>query len=411
MLEIYFVAPKTLARLRAGPSGPYLDGFAASLERDGYRGATAVRYLRAAAHLGHFLQGQGGALSDVDLSAFFAHLQTCRCPRSKGGRRNHHTSYGAKRYRDYLVQIGVCQCGASPSKIADPALVVGFGQWLQKHRGAARSTIRQYSRGANDLITALGNDPTRWDAKSVRAYFLERVTRCGAGTTEKLVTGLRVFLRYLIAHGQCQADLDKAVPAYASWRLAKMPKDLTAEQVERLIAACDGSSPESCRDRAIILLLARLGLRAGDVAHLRFADIEWETGAVRVSGKGRYQVRLPLPQEVGEAVLDYIECRPPVRGSDHVFVRNIAPFRPFVRGDGVSNLVRRAMKRAGIVAPAKGAHVLRHTVATEMLRHDVPLDRIALVLRHRGIDTTAYYAKVDVNLLKQIAQPWPEILP
>src|SRR6516164_8700873 len=198
MLEIYFVAPKTLARLRAGPSGPYLDGFAASLERDGYRGATAVRYLRAAAHLGHFLQGQGGALSDVDLSAFFAHLQTCRCPRSKGGRRNHHTSYGAKRYRDYLVQIGVCQCGASPSKIADPALVVGFGQWLQKHRGAARSTIRQYSRGANDLITALGNDPTRWDAKSVRAYFLERVTRCGAGTTEKLVTGLRVFLRYLI---------------------------------------------------------------------------------------------------------------------------------------------------------------------------------------------------------------------
>ena len=110
-------------------------------------------------------------MADVDLSAFFVHLQTCRCPRSKGGRRNHHTSYGAKRYRDYLVQIGVCQCGASPSKIADPALVVGFGQWLQKHRGAARSTIRQYSRGANDLITALGNDPTRWDAKSVRAYF------------------------------------------------------------------------------------------------------------------------------------------------------------------------------------------------------------------------------------------------
>jgi integrase len=147
------------------------------------------------------------------------------------------------------------------------------------------------------------------------------------------------------------------------------------------------------------------------VAQLRVADIEWETGTLRVSGKGRYQVRLPLPQEVGDAILDYIACRPPVRDIDHLFVRNIAPFRPFIRGDGVSGVVRRAMKRAGIKTPAKGAHVLRHTGATEMLRHGVPLDRIALVLRHRSIDTTAYYAKADVNLLKQIAQPWPEILP
>src|SRR6516162_9856280 len=135
--------------------------------------------------------------------------------------------------------------------------------------------------------------------------------------------------------------------------------------------------------------------------------------SARCGSQGRAVIKFGClsRRRFGEAILDYIECRPPVRGSDHVFVRNIAPFRPFVRGDGVSNLVRRAMKRAGIVAPAKGAHVLRHTVATEMLRHDVPLDRIALVLRHRGIDTTAYYAKVDVNLLKQIAQPWPEILP
>jgi integrase len=413
MLETYFSAPKTLGHLRAGPSGPYMDGFAASLERDGYRDATAVRYLRAAAHLGHFLHGQGGALTDVDLSAFFRHLQSCcRCPRSKGGRRNHHTSFGAKRYRDYLVQIGVCQCSVAPDiQIAEATLVVGFRQWLQKHRGAASPTIRQYSRGAADLMTALGEDPMRWDAKGVRTYFLDRATRCGVGTAEKLTTSLRVFLRYLSVHGQCQADLDKAVPAYASWRLAEMPRYLTAEQVQRLITACDGSSPERRRDRAIIMLLARLGLRAGDVAQLRIADIEWETGTLRVSGKGRYQVRLPLPQEVGDAILGYVECRPPVRDTDHVFVRNIAPFRPFVRGDGVSGVVRRAMKRAGIMTPAKGAHVLRHTAATEMLRHGVPLDRIALVLRHRSIDTTAYYAKADVNLLKQIAQPWPEILP
>ena len=259
-------------------------------------------------------------------------------------------------------------------------------------------------------MIALGNDPTRWDAKGVRTFFLDRATRCGIGTAEKLTTSLRTFLRYLSVHGQCQADLDRAVPAYASWRLAEMPRYLTAEQVHCLITACDGSSPERRRDRAIIMLLARLGLRAGDVAQLHIADIEWETGTLRVSGKGRYQVRLPLPQEVGDAILDYIGCRPPVHDTDHLFVRNIAPFRPFIRGDGVSGVVRRAMKRAGIMTPAKGAHVLRHTAATEMLRHGVPLDRIALVLRHRGIDTTAYYAKADVNLLKQIAQPWPEVL-
>jgi integrase len=222
---------------------------------------------------------------------------------------------------------------------------------------------------------------------------------------------LRAFLRYLSARGLCQADLDQAVPTFASWRLARLPRYLTTEQVDSLVAACDGGSPARRRDRAIVLLLARLGLRAGDVASLRIADIEWEAGTLRVSGTGRYQVRLPLPQDVRDAILDYLACRPPTRDCDHIFVRNIARYRPFKGGDGVSSAVRWAIKRAGVVSPAKGAHVLRHTAATQMLRHGVPLDRIGLVLRHRGIDTTAYYAKADVNSLKEIAQPWPEVLP
>ena len=166
---------------------------------------------------------------------------------------------------------------------------------------------------------------------------------------------------------------------------------------------------ERRRDRAILLLLARLGLRAGDVAQLRLDDIEWETGSLRVSGKSRYEVRLPLPQDVGDAIAAYLADRPSACPSDHVFLRNIAPCRPFRNGDGVSSVVRRLMQRAGVVAPVKGAHVLRHTAATEMLRHGVPLEKIGLVLRHRGVDTTARYAKADVALLKQIAQPWPEV--
>ena len=175
-------------------------------------------------------------------------------------------------------------------------------------------------------------------------------------------------------------------------------------------AACDGEVVARRRDRAIVLLLARLGLRAGDVAQLRLNDIEWETSSLRVSGKSRYEVRLPLPQDVGDAIAAYLARRPSTCPSDHVFLRNIAPFQPFRKGDGISSVVKRLMQRAGVVAPVKGAHVLRHTAATEMLRHGVPLEKIGLVLRHRGIDTTAYYAKADVKLLKQIAQPWPEAL-
>jgi integrase len=178
--------------------------------------------------------------------------------------------------------------------------------------------------------------------------------------------------------------------------------------VNRLIAACDGSDPGRLRDRAIVLLLVRLGLRAGDVAQLRLKDIDWNRGTLQVIGKARYQVRLPLPQDVGDAMLRYPERRPTI--SDNcVFVRSIAPYRPFASGDGVSSVVKHALQRAGIEIPDKGAHLLRHTAATEMLRNGVPLEQAGLVLRHRSIDMTAYYAKADVALLKQIAQPWPEV--
>jgi site-specific recombinase XerD len=259
-------------------------------------------------------------------------------------------------------------------------------------------------------MMALGTDPTGWNATAVRRYFLERTGQGGKSSVEKLITSLRVFLRYLAVQGLCQADLDKAVPAYASWRLAELPRYLTAEQVVDLLTACDGDSPGRRRDRAILLLLARLGLRAGDVAQLRLADIEWEAGTLLVCGKSGYQVRLPLPQEVGDAIIAYMECRPTVAQSDRVFLRNIAPFRPFLDGGSVSLVAKRAMRRAGVVTPVKGAHALRHTAATQMLRNGVPLEQIGLVLRHRGVDTTAHYAKADVNLLQQIAQPWPEAL-
>ena len=409
-METYFSALKMLGHLRRGPSGPYLDGFAAALERQGYSAGTAVRYLRAAAHLGHVVARQGAMPSDIDLAVFSEHLRTCRCPRAIGGRRNHHTIFGVRLFRRHLVEIGVCRSVDAELQPAEPCLVADFKVWLRKHRGAADPTIKLYARDAAQLIAALGDDPERWEPAVIRSFFLDRASHCGKGTIEKLTTSLRAFLRYLAVEGRCRAGLAHVVPGYAHWRLADLPRYLAAEQVNRLIAACDGEVAARRRDRAIVLLLARLGLRAGDVAQLRLDDVEWETGSLRVSGKSRYEVRLPLPQDVGDAIAAYLACRPSTCPSDHVFLRNIAPFRPFRKGDGISSVVKRLMQRAGIVAPVKGAHVLRHTAATEMLRHGVPLEKIGLVLRHRGIDTTAYYAKADVTLLKQIAQPWPEVL-
>lgn len=415
MLENYFSAPKTLRRLRAGLSGPYIDGFAEWLAAVGYSQPTAIRYLRAAAHLGQFLKLQNKGLGDIGPSTptiFFRHLGTCRCPQSNGGRLNHHLFFGAKCYCDYLLQIGVCPCPPLESVgVPEPEVVAQFGRWLRKHRGSSDSTARQYCRCAADMLNAIGDNPRGWRAAGIHDYFIRRASQSGVGTAEKLVTNMRAVLRYLSVRGLCQADLGNAVPAFAAWRLAELPRYLTEEQVNRLIAACDGYSPRRRRDRAIVLLLSRLGLRAGDVAGMRIDDIEWAAGTLRVSGKGRYQVRLPLPQEVGDAIVAYLECRPKVTNCDHLFVRNIAPFRAFLGSDGVSNLVKRAMKRAGVVTPVKGAHALRHAAATQMLRHGVPLDQIGLVLRHRGIDTTAYYAKADVHLLRQIAQPWPGMLP
>jgi hypothetical protein len=211
MLETYFSPLKMLGHLRNGPSGPYLDGFAAALERRGYSVGTAVRYLRAAAHLGHVVARQWTMPGDIDLAVFTEHLRTCRCPRAMGGRCNHHTIFGARLFRQCLVEIGVCPLVA----VALPYLVASFKEWLGKHRGASDATIKLYARDAAHVIAALGDGPERWKPAAIRSCFLDRASHCGNSTAEKLTTSLRAFLRYLAVNGGCQADLSDIVPGYA----------------------------------------------------------------------------------------------------------------------------------------------------------------------------------------------------
>jgi integrase/recombinase XerD len=223
-----------------------------------------------------------------------------------------------------------------------------------------------------------------------------------------MTTALRGYLRFLAAAGLCRPGLDKAVPVVPQWRLSSLPRYLPGGDVERLIASCDLTKSHGIRDRAILLLLARLGLRAGDILTMRLDDIAWDDGTLRVSGKGRREIRLPLPQDAGDALLEYLSRARPRVDDDRIFLRSSAPYQPFSGSSVVSGIVRLALVRAGIAdAPSWGANLLRHSAATSMLRAGASLDAVGTILRHRSVDTTAHYAKVDIAMLQQIAQPWP----
>ena len=306
----------------------------------------------------------------------------------------------------YLRELGVVESARVDSRRpAERPLLDSFRRFMFEHRGLAESTTNMYLRIIANFLDMTDGDISRVNAGEIRGFVLGYPHR----QLKNVASALRAFLRYLIAEGRCPAALEGAIPKVASWRFATLPHYLPASDVERIIAACDPSTPVGCRDRAIVLLLARLGLRAGDIVGLGVADIDWQDASLLVSGKGRREVRLPLPQEVGDAILAYLEHgRPPV-AITQVFLRTPAPVRPFADSSVVSGIVARAIRRAGVTARFRGAHVLRHSAATQMLRQGASLDQIGAVLRHASIESTAHYAKVDVALLRMVAQPWPEV--
>jgi integrase len=200
---------------------------------------------------------------------------------------------------------------------------------MRQQRGACDLTICRYNLSIRDLLKRFGEDPERFDAKGLREFVLEKSQHRGCAEAKKCTTALRMFLRFLIAEGQCAASLDGAIPTLARWRLSSLPRYLPPEEVERVIASCDPGSPVGRRNRAILLLLARLGLRAGDIVTLRLDDIDWKEASVRVCGKGRRETRLPLTQEVGGAIVNYLKTGRPQADTDRVFLYARAPFRTF----------------------------------------------------------------------------------
>ena len=414
MLAEFFDSPFRIQELRDGPDGRLLEGFARELCHAGYAEITARRHIRAAEHLIHWTGRKGTPIATLDerfAEDFVHHLDRCRCPRY-GRTHRLDLQHGVRLFFGYLRRAGALMAPIAEESIEEPVLLVSFCRWMRQQRGTCDATLYNYSLHLRDLLKRLGEDPGKFDAQNLRQFVLETSQRCGWAAAKKSTTAVRMFLRFLISDGKCAAGLDASIPALAHWRLSSLPRYLQSDEVERVIASCDPATPVGRRDRAILLLLARLGLRAGDIVQLRLDDLDWTQAAIRVSGKGRRQTLLPLTQEIGDAIATYIKDGRPQTGADTLFIRSRAPFRALASHCAISVVVARAMRRAGVTCPSRGAaHVLRHFVASSMLRQGASLQEIAVILRHRSITTTEIYAKVDVVALQQIAQPWPGVKP
>jgi integrase/recombinase XerD len=414
MLAEYFESPLRIQEIRSCPAGNLLEGFAQALYEVGYAQLTARRHLRSAEHLVHWTGRRGIPVTSLEerfVAEFSHHLNRCRCTRY-GRTHRRELESGVRLFIGYLRRAGVLTTPINEEPIEEPALLVSFGRWMRQQRGTCDATLYNYGLDLRGLLKEVGQDPAAFHAQMLRNFVLERTQQCGWASAKRCVTAVRAFLRFLIADGRCAAGLDAAIPTLAHWRLSTLPRYLQSEDVERVIASCDPTTPIGTRDRAILLLLARLGLRAGDIFRLRLGDIDWKEAGIRVAGKGRRQSSLPLTQEIGDAIVAYIKDGRPQTDVDALFIRSRAPFRALASHCAISMVVIQAMRRAGVTCPSRGAaHVLRHSIASSMLRQGASLQEIAGVLRHRSIATTEIYAKIDVVALRQIAQPWPEVKP
>jgi site-specific recombinase XerD len=392
----------------------HLSAFGQHLVAMRYSRFTQRRYRSDAEHFACWLRLSRLRWRDADdavIERFARH--DCRCPlcRKRAPLEESGITYrrrGAHQLLAFLRRQGAIPIVAPAPE--DPRLAA-FRLWLEQHCGTTGETVDRYLHEVSRWLPALGMEPATYDAAAIREVVLSQGRHRSRASVRITATVLRAYLRFLAARGACRPELVHAVPVVARRRLAGLPRYASPATIERIIASCDATTPMGIRDRAIILLLARLGLRAGDVCQLRLADLDWENARICVRGKGRRAARLPLPQDAGDAVLAYLERGRPVAREDRVFLRAHAPFTPLASPTEIAGIVARVFARGGITGVPTGAHLFRHSLATAMLRTGASLESVGAILRHRSPSTTAIYAKVDVAMLTLVAQPWPGDLP
>jgi site-specific recombinase XerD len=391
-----------------GPLASHVDGFAAELLRKGYVQNTVLSKYELLANLSRWLERRCLSLTALDEGR----LRQFLVGRRRQGKARRGDPTTGQQLLEYLRDHD--EIAAAPQRIdrtAAACLTRDFEAFLCAERGLATATVVSYMCVVRRFLDELfGRKALRLEQlrpRDLHGFVLREIQRVSRTHGKGVVTALRSFLRFLLQRGAIQTDLAVTLPGVATWRLSHLPKLLPPEQVERLLACCDLTSLTGKRDHAILLLLARLGLRGGEVVAMTLEDLDWDRGEVVVRGKGQRLERLPLPEDVGAALAHYLCDVRPVCATRRVFIRMQAPQQGLAGPTAICCIVRRALRRAGLNPEFKGAHLLRHSLASDLLRRGASLSEIGQLLRHRQPTTTQIYAKVDIAALRGIAQPWP----
>lgn len=395
--------------LAAGPRGLHVTAFVEHLGGLGYAQATIREQRQVVDAFGRWMGRRRLTVADLDERVVAAFVDA-RQPR----RRTQRARATLRRLLTYFRAEGVI--GPLPAIVDDSLLTQLAGRYqryLCAERGLAATTVQTYlgffSQFLSERLEPAATSVRSLRACDVAAFVCRHARAASPGRAKMMVSALRAMFRFFFQHGELDVDFSVVVPTVPDWRLASIPRSISPQEIERLIAACDAETATGRRDRAIIVLLARLGLRAGEVVALELDDLHWRTGEIMIRGKkGLRQDRFPLPVEVGAALAAYLRRDRAPGVTRRVFLSMRAPLRGFAGPGAVTTIVRRALSRADLHPPVRGAHLLRHSLATQMLRHGASFGEIGQVLRHRGASSTEIYAKVDVDALRSVAQPWPE---
>lgn len=398
----------SLLRAPEGPLVPHIDAFARLLNEQGYKRYSIAPQIRLVAKFSRWLKANHIAIESV----MDEHAQ--RFLRRLKLRQSSHRGFDATLHRfiGFLRQLNVIPY---QSLLSEPtpiqAVANEFARHLRQDRALSHATCVQYLPFIEQFLAErFGDDAVDLSdlcAADVVGFIRRQVVRLSQARGKCATIALRSFLRYLRYRGEIRLDLAAAVPTVPNWSMTGIPRAIAADHVRAVLASCRRDTPVGCRDYAILLLLARLGLRAGEIVALTLESIDWESGSLTVVGKGGQQSQLPLPCEVGEAIAAYLQRGRPGSPCRALFLRANAPIRGLGSQTSIASIVNAALTRAGIETPHKGSHQFRHALACEMLRQGATLIEIGSLLRHRHLKTTGIYAKVDFGALRPLSPPWP----
>jgi site-specific recombinase XerD len=390
-----------------GPLSPYMNAYLAQVKEQGYAVGSIYEQVCALKMFGRWLKRTGREVRDIDEAVARDFLRRVI---------SHHYPKNAapstlRRLLAMLRQVGATPGAKAGRPSPSQQLASAYERFLLDERNLSWQTVVRLRRFASWFLSEGFGDGrlnlSKLNASEVTTFVQRHAHLHGSPYASGLVAETRSFLRYLHYKGLIKTDLSLAVPKVARWALSTLPKHLSAAQVRQVLRRSDRSTARGRRNYAILLLLARLGLRAGEVVSLNLEDIDWDNARITVCGKGRNWAQLPLPADVARAIARYLRQDRPRCTCRRVFLRDYAPIGGFRRSTAIAKIVERALAKASVTSARKGAHLLRHSLATDMLRRGASLDEIGEVLRHKSPDTTAIYAKVDLNSLQSLALPWP----